>query len=73
MSVFFFQNSAIWTGKLDLFCPGCRDNYGEERAQMNRELNYLFYCLWEMENWISGAADRTRQHDAVMVFITGHL
>ena len=34
---------------------------------MNRDI------LWEMENWISGAADRTRQHDAVMGFITGYL
>ena len=26
-----------------------------------------------MENWISGAADRERQHNAVMAFINGHL
>ena len=37
---------------------------------MSKELNSI---LWEMENWISGAADRTRQHDAVMAFINGHL
>ena len=31
------------------------------------------FILWEIENLISGAADRTRQHDAVMAFINGHL
>ena len=38
--------------------------YTEDRAKMNRELN-LF-----VGNWISGAADQTQQHDAVMAFIT---
>ena len=40
--------------------------YAEDRAKMNRELN-LFVLLG---NWISGAADRTRQHHAVTAFIT---
>ena len=40
--------------------------YAEDRAKMNRELT--LFC--SVENWISGAADRTRRHDAVMAFIT---
>ena len=40
--------------------------YAEDRAKMNRELT--LFC--SVGNWISGAADRTRQHDAVMAFIT---
>ena len=39
--------------------------YAEDRAKMNRELT-----LFSVGNWISGAADRTRRHDAVMAFIT---
>ena len=33
---------------------------------MNSELT--LFC--SVGNWISGAADRTRRHDAVMAFIT---
>ena len=34
--------------------------------KMNREL--ILFC--SVGNWISGAAVRTRRHDAVMTFIT---
>ena len=40
--------------------------YAADRAKMNRELT--LFC--SVGNWISGMADRTRQHDAVMAFIT---
>ena len=40
----------------------------EDRAKINRELNFFF--LWEMENWISGTAGRTRQQGAAMAFLT---
>ena len=40
--------------------------YAEDRAKINRELT--FFC--SVGNCISGAADRTRLHDAVMAFIT---
>ena len=40
--------------------------YAEDRAKLNRELT--LFC--SVGNWISGAADRTRRHDAVMAFIT---
>ena len=40
--------------------------YAEDIAKMNRELT--LFC--SVGNWISGAADRTRRHDAVMAFIT---
>ena len=40
--------------------------YAEDRAKMNRELT--LFC--SVGNWISGAADRTWRHDAVMAFIT---
>ena len=43
--------------------------YAEDRAKMNRELN-LFVLVFVLGNWISGAADRTRQHHAVTAFIT---
>ena len=39
----------------------------QDRAKINRDLN--LFVLWEMENWISGAADGARQHGAVMAFI----
>ena len=54
------------------FAQAVRIIYAEDRAQMNREFLKLS-IQFEMENWISGAAGRKRQHDAVMAFITGRL
>ena len=42
--------------------------YAEDRAQINRELN--IFVLWEMKNWISGAADQKRQQGVAIAFIT---
>ena len=39
--------------------------YAEDRAKMKR-----IEPLCSVGNWISGAADRTRRHDAAMAFIT---
>ena len=70
-SGFFFQNSAFMAGKFDLVCPGCKDNVCREKSTNEQRIKILI--LWEMENWISGAADRIRQHGAVMAFINSHL
>ena len=67
----FLQNSAFRAGKIDLFCPGCRDNLC--RGKSTNEQRSKLFVLWKMENSISGAADRTWQHDAVMAFINGYL
>ena len=32
VSIFFLQNSAFRAGKFDLICPGCMDNYAEDRT-----------------------------------------
>ena len=58
-------------GKFDLVCPGCKDNVCREKSTNEQRIKILI--LWEMENWISGAADRIRQHGAVMAFINSHL
>ena len=42
--------------------------YAEDRAKIKREL--IIFVLLEMENWISAAADRTRQQGAAMAFKT---
>ena len=59
VSILFFSKT-LRSGQVSLiyFAQAVRKIYAEDRAQMNRELNYLFYGKWNV--WRGGSDTAAR-------------